>query len=419
MSDIAIRVERLGKLYRIGQREPYYSLRDTLMQALQAPFRAFSSNGRQSTDNHVWALRDVSFEVKRGEVVGIIGRNGAGKSTLLKILSRITEPTEGYGEIHGRVGSLLDVGTGFHPELTGRENIYLNGAILGMKKAEIDCKFNEIVAFAEVEKFIDTPVKHYSSGTFMRLAFSVAGHLEPEIMLVDEVLAVGDAAFQKKCLGKMGEVAREGRTILFVSHNMEAIQRLCFRCLWLNHGGIALEGDTETVVSKYLEHSYGDFASHYRAPPPVPTADPDVARLLTAEILNSEHVQCQHLRFGEPFTIRMVWLHSSEIPGASYTVRVYDRHDRFLFAANTINLNLAIEEKGVHSVDCRFDHNVLVPGNYYISIGCYVRPHTNMHVVDPCLKLVILDVSFRANASFNIVGNPAFALFPSWNKWND
>ena len=215
MTDIAIRVENLSKQYRIGGPQARYkTIRESLTETVQAPFRRLASvvRGQSSavTNETIWALKDVSFEVKRGEVVGISGRNGAGKTTLLKILSRITEPTEGYAEIHGRVGSLLEVGTGFHPELTGRENIYLNGAILGMKRAEIERKFDEIVAFAEIEKFIDTPVKHYSSGMYVRLAFAVAAHLEPEILLVDEVLAVGDARFQKKCLGKMGEVSAQG-----------------------------------------------------------------------------------------------------------------------------------------------------------------------------------------------------------------
>jgi lipopolysaccharide transport system ATP-binding protein len=247
MPDIAIRVQNLGKLYRIGEAGHgafrYKSLRDVLSN----PFRRRSSPNSET----IWALKDVSFEVKPGEVVGIIGRNGAGKSTLLKILSRITEPTEGFVEIRGRVGSLLEVGTGFHPELTGRENIYLNGAILGMKKAEIAKKFDEIVAFAEVEKFIDTPVKHYSSGMYVRLAFAVAAHLEPEILLVDEVLAVGDAAFQKKCLGKMGDVAKQGRTVLFVSHNMRAIEALCSRAALLDCGRIVIDDRPSEVVICY------------------------------------------------------------------------------------------------------------------------------------------------------------------------
>jgi ABC-type polysaccharide/polyol phosphate transport system ATPase subunit len=254
MSDIAIRLEGLGKQYKIGKREAYRSLRDTLVDALAEPFRRFGSGGpREDPAEKFWALRDVSFEVKQGEVVGIIGRNGAGKSTLLKVLSRITEPTEGYADIYGRIASLLEVGTGFHPELTGRENIYLNGAIMGMKKAEIRRQFDEIVAFAEVEKFLDTPVKHYSSGMHVRLGFSVAVHLEPEVLVVDEVLAVGDAEFQRKCLGKLKSVGRtSGRTILFVSHNMAAVRSICSRGLLLERGVAVLQGQIDKVVDSYL-----------------------------------------------------------------------------------------------------------------------------------------------------------------------
>ena len=253
MSDVAIRVENLSKLYTLGKRERYRTLRDTLTDALAAPFRRLRNGASPETEAEtLWALKDVSFEVKHGEVLGVIGRNGAGKSTLLKILSRITEPTGGRAEIHGRVGSLLEVGTGFHPELTGRENIFLNGAILGMKKAEILRKFDEIVAFAEVEKFIDTPVKHYSSGMYVRLAFAVAAHLEPEILIVDEVLAVGDAEFQKKCLGKMGDVAAEGRTVLFVSHNMGAVTSLCTRVVCLANGTVIGNGEPRQVIQEYL-----------------------------------------------------------------------------------------------------------------------------------------------------------------------
>jgi lipopolysaccharide transport system ATP-binding protein len=248
VSHLAIRVERLGKEYRIGERQPYKSLRETVTRAVSARLRGVNKAPRET----IWALRDVSFDVQRGEVIGIIGRNGAGKSTLLKILARITDPTEGRVEVHGRVGSLLEVGTGFHMELTGRENIYLNGAILGMKRAEIQSKFDDIVAFAEIEQFLDTPVKHYSTGMYLRLAFAVAAHLEPEILLVDEVLAVGDAAFQKKCLGKMGEVAHGGNTVLFVSHNMAAVERLCGRCLWLDRGTVLHEGTANEVVAAFL-----------------------------------------------------------------------------------------------------------------------------------------------------------------------
>jgi len=251
MSDTTIRIESLSKNYVIGTGKVRHdTLRDQLVSGLRS---LFNGNHRSSQDENIfWALRNISFEIKKGEIVGIIGRNGAGKSTLLKILSRITEPTSGVAEIHGRVGSLLEVGTGFHAELTGRENTYLNGAILGMSKKEIDRKFDEIVAFAEVERFVDTPVKHYSSGMYLRLAFAVAAHLEPEILLVDEVLAVGDLAFQRKCLGKMGDVAREGRTILFVSHSMAAIESLCTAAYLLENGCLVQSGTTKKVVDAYL-----------------------------------------------------------------------------------------------------------------------------------------------------------------------
>ncbi len=240
--------EGLGKCYRRGLQSDS-GLRHSLERFLRSPFSAFS----RSREEIFWALKDVSLEVREGEVVGLIGRNGAGKTTLLKILSRITRPTSGWAEIHGRVGSLLEVGTGFHPELTGRENTFLSGAILGMGKSEINRKFDEIVAFAELEQFIDTPVKHYSSGMYVRLAFAVAAHLEPEILFVDEVLAVGDAAFQKKCLGKMDAASRMGRTILFVSHNMTALQRLCTRVVWLNGGKVTDAGDPRKVIDHYLQ----------------------------------------------------------------------------------------------------------------------------------------------------------------------
>lgn len=260
MTDIAIRVENISKQYRIGgKQERYRTLRDALVKNFTAPFRRLSSvlRGQSTTFSHetIWALKNVSFDIKQGEIIGIIGRNGAGKSTLLKILSRITEPTEGYAEVHGRVGSLLEVGTGFHPELTGKENIYLNGSILGMKKVEIDRKFDEIVAFAEIAKFIDTPVKHYSSGMYMRLAFSVAAHLETEIMLVDEVLAVGDIQFQQKCVRKMSNVAKEGRTVLVVSHNMRVVETLADQCLFLDKGVLEGNGPVLDIVRQYQTSS--------------------------------------------------------------------------------------------------------------------------------------------------------------------
>src|SRR2546425_6265957 len=254
MSQVVIHCEQLGKRYQIGQRERYLALRDVLANSFQAPWRLFrsaapgSSNGRPK---HIWALRNVSFEIHEGEVLGIVGRNGAGKTTLLKVLARVTKPTEGHAEVVGRMGSLLEVGTGFHPELTGRENTYLSGAILGMSKREINRKFDEIVAFAEVEQFIDTPLKHYSSGMQMRLAFAVAAHLEPELLLIDEVLAVGDAAFQQKCLGKMKEVHSLGRTVLLVSHQMNQLRRLCTKGLWLDQGRVLQCGPAKDVIGAY------------------------------------------------------------------------------------------------------------------------------------------------------------------------
>jgi len=248
---IAIHGENLGKRYHRGLHAERGLLRDSLSRMLRSPLSVF----RRAREESFWALKDVSLEVREGEVLGLIGRNGAGKTTLLKILSRITRPTTGWAEIHGCVGSLLEVGTGFHPELTGRENTFLSGAILGMGKREIERKFDEIVAFAELEKFIDTPVKHYSSGMYVRLAFAVAAHLEPEILLVDEVLAVGDINFQKKCLGKMGDVARTGRTVVLVSHNMGAINALCTRCVVLQGGSITFDGPTIDATTQYYAES--------------------------------------------------------------------------------------------------------------------------------------------------------------------
>ena len=257
MSEPTIKVENLGKQYKIGLREKANrNFREAVVDLLASPIRRLRTLGEQSLgDDLFWALREVTFDIHAGEVLGIVGHNGAGKSTILKILSRITEPTTGKAVIRGRLSSLLEVGTGFHKELTGRENIYLNGAILGMKKVEIDKKFDEIVAFAEVDKFLDTPVKRYSSGMYVRLAFAVAAHLEPEILVIDEVLAVGDAAFQKKCLGKMSDVARGGRTVLFVSHNMLAVRQLCSRALLLEHGRVVMDDEANVVVDSYIETS--------------------------------------------------------------------------------------------------------------------------------------------------------------------
>lgn len=288
MSDVAIRVEGLGKRYKLGTsgagRAGYKSLRESLMNVATAPFRA-GRTGQDTGDDEreFWALKDISFEVKHGEVLGIIGRNGAGKSTLLKILSRITEPTTGYADVYGRVGALLEVGTGFHPELTGRENIYLSGAILGMSREDIRRSFDEIVAFAELEKFLETPVKRYSSGMYMRLAFSVAAHLEPEVLVIDEVLAVGDATFQRKCLDKMQDIGSQGRAVLFVSHNMPAVTRLCPRTALLGEGKILRDGPSHQVVGDYLYAGSGTMAER-EWPDPRSAPGNGIVRLVAARV---------------------------------------------------------------------------------------------------------------------------------------
>lgn len=302
MSDPIITVEKLSKRYVIGHRRSKADgFRHVIEDAIRHPLQWLKNWKKTLADRRedFWALKEVSFEVKRGEVVGLVGRNGAGKSTLLKILSRITEPTSGRIELNGRVASLLEVGTGFHPELTGRENIFLNGAILGMSRKEIQSKFDEIVAFSEIEKFLDTPVKRYSSGMYVRLAFAVAAHLEPEILIVDEVLAVGDANFQKKCLGKMKDVSGHGRTVLFVSHNMTAVKTLCSRAVLLKNGSIEADSSAQIIVSKY-QNEYA--AGQYLAPTPKAGA-PHISRLWFSDSLG---VETDTFQRGEPLVINVL-----------------------------------------------------------------------------------------------------------------
>jgi len=310
MSDAVIRLDRISKQYRIiAAQRRIGTLREAIMDGVsrmgEGVGRLLSGRrGILDRDEEVWALQDISLEVKRGEVVGLIGRNGSGKSTLLKILSRITEPTTGYGEITGRVGSLLEVGTGFHPELSGRDNVFLNGAILGMKRAEIQSKFDEIVAFAEVEKFIDTPVKRYSSGMHMRLAFAVAAHLDPEILMVDEVLAVGDARFQKRCLSKMQDVGQRGRTVIFVSHNMQTITRLCARAILLDSGVLREDGPAPRVVGTYLNSEIAAGAA--RTWPDTATAPgDDWVRLRTVRVCNEDGEVIEHVDVQRPVGIEI------------------------------------------------------------------------------------------------------------------
>ena len=410
MSNVAIRAEGLSKLYPIGQREPYYTLRDGLAHLFAAPLR-WLSNGRQESNTasllpsasvsqaasgeprseFLWALKDVSFEIKHGEVVGIIGRNGAGKSTLLKILSQITEPTEGEARVHGRVGSLLEVGTGFHPELTGRENIYLNGAILGMMKKEIDRKFDEIVAFAEVEKFLDTPAKHYSSGMYMRLAFAVAAHLEPEILLVDEVLAVGDAAFQKKCLGKMGEVAKGGRTVLFVSHSMAAINRLCRRALWLDTGKIQSIGNTESVVSAYLSACVGEGDERVWENPGQAPGNEKI-RLRAVRIRTEMGHAANTLATEAAFFIDVVYDILDDLPPLRIVIKVttLDGTTVFLTRDNYQNRwGTDVRRPGRYTSRCHIPGELLNAGSYTLTVSAEVPFVTFLFLEEDVLRLVV------------------------------
>jgi lipopolysaccharide transport system ATP-binding protein len=351
MGDVAIRVEGLSKQYRIGgKQERYKTIRDTLTESLSAPFRGRKRSG-SAEDNTFWALRDVSFEVKRGEVVGIIGRNGAGKSTLLKILSRITEPTRGTIDIYGRVGSLLEVGTGFHPELSGRENIFLNGAILGMTRREIEKKFDEIVAFAEVEKFIDTAVKHYSSGMYLRLAFAVAAHLEPEILVVDEVLAVGDAAFQKKCLGKMQDVAAQGRTVLIVSHNLSVIEGLCQQAILLTQGQLSAQGATKRVIAQYTMGGKTLSCSDLRNLPRINCGKK--ARFIGITLLNSEGIATEEFVAGESITLRLEVEAYSSIRSPWIGVRLMTIYGSVISHIGSREAGFDIPDfYGIHSIEC-------------------------------------------------------------------
>jgi lipopolysaccharide transport system ATP-binding protein len=374
MSDIAIRVEGLSKRYRIGTaQEKYKTFQGAISSAVTWPVRTMRSlshrNGHSKESALIWALKDISFKVNQGEVVGVIGRNGAGKSTLLKILSRITDPTEGLADIHGRVGSLLEVGTGFHPELTGRENVYLNGAILGMSRKEIGNKFDEIVAFAEIEKFIDTPVKHYSSGMYLRLAFAVAAHLDPEVLMVDEVLAVGDAFFQKKCLGKIGDVAKEGRTVLFVSHNMEAVLNLCPSSFVLDSGKLVFSGRSEEAVRLYFDTFSGNREtreSHelYRINGGAVPGNQYVTRVEILDLL------------GEPKPIISTWdditirvhYHSNEtIKHGTFVLDVFDYKQQRLVVLDS-GLTTPIR-KGSNFVDCFVPSLPLSAGEYFLGAG--------------------------------------------------
>jgi lipopolysaccharide transport system ATP-binding protein len=386
MSRTVIKAEGLGKEYIIGKREKRIETFGEMLTSLATPYRRLRNlRGNVDPAERIWALKGVSFDVKEGEVVGVIGRNGAGKSTLLKILSRVTEPTEGRAMIKGRVSSLLEVGTGFHPELTGRENIYLNGAVLGMSRKEIDKKFDAIVDFSGVEKFIDTPVKRYSSGMYVRLAFAVGAHLDPEIMIVDEVLAVGDVEFQKKCLGQMHSVARGGRTVLFVSHNMASIEELCDRAIVMNAGRLDRDGPARSVIAHYLRDAPGRRAFEFDA-----LADREGsghAVINSVDLLSADGAsRLSSVPFYQPFRVRIHYRAKQPLDAPKFGLAILSqRGERVVLNENT-EAGVRIDRiQGQGYVDCLVRNPSLLPGEYYLELWIVEIPNVlfadHLHMV--------------------------------------
>ena len=375
MSDTIIQVENLSKKYILGHQQEgsssYKSLRETIANGVGSLFKGRSE--ARAAQEEFWALKDVSFEIKQGDRVGIIGRNGAGKSTLLKVLSRITEPTDGSIRIKGRIASLLEVGTGFHPELTGRENIFLNGAILGMSKVEITRKFDEIVAFAEVEKFLDTPVKRYSSGMYVRLAFAVAAHLEPEILIVDEVLAVGDAQFQQKCLGKMEDVGREGRTVIFVSHNIGTITQLCTQAIYLKQGQMVSMGSTNEVVSNYLL-SGSSQSARVSLHPKAESSQRKSLFFKEVSLVGQDGQYSSDLDVRYPFSLDLTYEIRTSIQNAELSVRIEAQDGRAVFTSHQSDLSPTCLDKrnvGTYKASIQVPGMFLMPGSYLVSIAAH------------------------------------------------
>ncbi len=364
-----IKVENISKYYRLGAPQSALTLRESIIETARKPFHALKNGQPKQEKDGFWALRDVSFEVMPGEVIGIIGKNGAGKSTLLKILSRITEPTRGKIELYGRVGSLLEVGTGFHPELTGRENIYLNGAILGMRQTEIAKKFDEIVEFAEIEKFLDTPVKRYSSGMYTRLAFAVAANLEPEILIVDEVLAVGDAEFQKKCLGKMKDVSEHGRTVIFVSHQMGTIAQLCQKAILLEKGVSVMQDKTNVVIDYYLNQQKSKAISYIADT----SAKHKEMYIESATVLNDEEIEQSSFRHDEDINIRVKCAVDRMVRGAELRMVVRDSRNIIIFTTDA-ELQTLNDATKTFQVDFKIPPNFLRPNNYSLILALFV-PH--------------------------------------------
>lgn len=417
MNDIAISVDGLSKKYRLGAHlDGYKTLREALVKAIKKPLQsARNKPTARDNDTALWALKDVSFDVRQGEVLGIIGRNGAGKTTLLKVLSQITEPTTGRAKIYGRIGSLLEVGTGFHPELSGRENIYLNGAIIGMKRAEIDRKFDEIVAFAEIEKFLDTPVKRYSSGMYVRLAFAVAAHLEPEILVVDEVLAVGDAAFQQKCLGKMEDVAKTGRTVLFVSHNLAAVQSLCTEALFLEEGFAVSKGNVHKVIGEYIQKVTPQSANQSIDLKLLPR-DRRLKAIFAEGRLNNKNLAGHHY-FQPEETLSLKLVLDLESAYRQCTIGIhFDNHmGARVLAVNTrwamkpIDLGM-----GLKKIECLINDMPLVPGRYYISIG-FSASGEQIDWLERIACLEIADYDVYGTGELPWVDQGYFLAHPHWS----
>jgi lipopolysaccharide transport system ATP-binding protein len=375
MNDFAIRIENLSKMYKIGVVDEGLSTSNRYRTLSESVGEAFKRR-KPVQKAHIWALKDISFDVRRGQVLGIVGRNGAGKSTLLKILSRVTEPTTGSVEIHGRVGSLLEVGTGFHPELTGRENIYLNGAILGMKRAEIDRKYDEIVEFSEVAKFIDTPVKRYSSGMYLRLAFAVAAHLEPEILVVDEVLAVGDAEFQRKCLGKMSDVAQEGRTVLFVSHNMSAVLRLTEEAIVLDKGKLAYRAATPEAIDFYMSAGFSDSGERIWSPEEVPT-DTYPFQPIALRLRDGRERVVDTLRSTERATIEIEYRLKQPVSGLRVGLYLLTLRGEYVFTSFDTDDAVQFEQHstrqpGHYLSRCTIPPDLLNEGRYVLAVNASV-----------------------------------------------
>lgn len=387
-----IKVDKVAKKYLIGnQKKSHDTLRDVLMEKVKAPFKWMQKKSEIDPyeNNYFWALKDISFEVGEGEVVGIIGRNGAGKSTFLKILSKITEPTEGQVKIKGRVASLLEVGTGFHPELSGRENVFLNGAILGMSRKEISRKFDEIVEFSEIAKFLDTPVKRYSSGMYVRLAFAVAAHLEPEILIVDEVLAVGDASFQKKCLGKMQDVSKGGRTVLFVSHNMGAISRLCKSAVWLNSGRVACVGAAHEVIQQYQAQHMSSRSDWRRT---LTKRESTEFSFVSVEVKNGDGKLSSMFNANEGIFIEISYLVKINLTGCQVGVRVCNSEGVVVFTtADSDDSNVSALPKKIGFYRARFTipPNFLSPGSYYLTMSAHLPRRTIYETIEQSVTFTV------------------------------